>query len=204
MDTEASLTREIASRVRAARESLEPKMTQEEVGAKLGLSKFGYGHYERGTQTFSVWHLYQLARILGRPLEYFFGLPIQDRPDEQTLLRAYRRLDGSVHQARVLIAFLEMCRLWDEAPPTSPAEAKLLPVIVAQQMPDGRLQLVRQGLMDVIPPPDLSDYEPVDGQPLTEIEWELVNCLRQMSPEELKDFERELQARVSHRSASQS
>lgn len=203
MNTEASLTREIASRVRAARESLEPKLSQEEIGAKIGLSKTGYGHYERGTQTFSVWHLYQLARVLGRPLEDFLGLPIESRPDEQTLLRAYRRLDGSVHQARVLIAFLEMCRLWDEAPPTSPAETKLLPVIVAQQTPDGRLQLVRQGLMDVVPPPDLSDYEPVDGQPLTEIEWELVNCLRQMSPEELKDFERELQARVSRRSASQ-
>lgn len=203
MKTEASLTREIASRVRAARESLAPKMTQEELGAKLGLSKFGYGHYERGTQTFSVWHLYQLARILGRPLEYFFGLPTQDRPDEQTLLGAYRRLDGSVHQVRVLIAFLEMCRLWDEAPPTSPAEAKLLPVIVAQQMSDGRLQLVRQGLMDVVPPPDLSDYEPVDGQPLTDLEWELVNCLRLMHPEELKEFEAELQARVSRHSASQ-
>ena len=76
-------------------------------------------------------------------------------------------------------------------------------MIVAQQTPDGRLQLVRQGLMDVVPPPDLSDYEPVDGQPLTDIEWELVNCLRQMSPEELKDFERELQERVSRRSASQ-
>jgi transcriptional regulator with XRE-family HTH domain len=203
MNTEASLTREIASRVRAARESLEPKLSQEEIGAKIGLSKTGYGHYERGTQTFSVWHLYQLARVLGRPLEDFLGLPIESRPDEQTLLRAYRRLDGSVHQARVLIAFLEMCRLWDEAPPTSPAEAKLLPVIVAQQTPDGRLQLVRQGLMDAVPAADLSDYEPVDGQPLTEIEWELVNCLRQMSPEELKDFERELQERVSHRSASQ-
>ena len=74
MNTEASLTREIASRVRAARESLEPKLTQEEIGAKIGLSKVGYGHYERGTQTFSVWHLYQLARVLGRPLEDFLGV----------------------------------------------------------------------------------------------------------------------------------
>ena len=203
MNTEASLTREIASRARAARESLEPKLTQEELGAKIGLSKVGYGHYERGTQPFSVWHLYQLARVLGRPLEYFLGLTTELRLDEQTLLGAYRRLDGSVHQVRVLVSFLEMCRIWDEAPPTSPAEAKLLPVIVAQQTPDGRLQLVRQGLMDMIPPPDLSDYEPVDGQPLTDIEWELVNCLRQMSPEELKDFERDLQERVSRHSASQ-
>ena len=80
MNTEASLTREIASRVRAARESLEPKLTQEELGAKIGLSKVGYGHYERGTQPFSVWHLYQLARVLGRPLEYFLGLTTESPP----------------------------------------------------------------------------------------------------------------------------
>jgi hypothetical protein len=69
--------------------------------------------------------------------------------DEQTLLGAYRRLDGSVHQARVLIAFIELCRLRDEAPPVLPSEAGLLPVIFAQQTPDGRLQLVRQGLIAV-------------------------------------------------------
>ncbi len=202
MNPEDNLAREIASRVRTARENLEPKLTQEEVGAKLGLSKVGYGHYERGSQPFSVWHLFQLSHILGQPLEYLLGLVTDLRLDEQTLLGAYRRLDGTVHQARVLVAFLELCRIWDEAPPTSPAEARLLPVIVAQQTPDGRLQLVRQGLMEVAAPPDLSDYEPVDGQPLTDLEWRLVNCLREMSPEERKDFAQELQARVSGSSAS--
>jgi len=202
MNSEDDLTRAIASRVRAVRESQEPKLTQEDVGAKLGLSKVGYGHYERGSQPFSVWHLYQLARVLGRPIEYFLGLPTDLCLDEQTLLGAYRRLDGSVHQARVLVAFLEMCRIWDEAPPVSASGAKPLPVIVAQQTPDGRLELIRQGLMDGTVPPDLSDYEPVDDQPLTDLEWRLVNCLRAMSPDERKDFAQKLQARASRSAAS--
>jgi len=202
MKSADSQTREIASRVRAVRESLDPRLTQEEVGAKLGLSKVGYGHYERGSQPFSVWHLYQLARVLGRPIEYFLGLATDLRLDEQTLLGAYRRLDGSAHQARVLVAFLEMCRIWDEAPPVSPSGARPLPVIVAQQTPDGRLQLVRQGLMDGADSPNLSDYEPVDGQPLTDLEWRLVNCLREMSPEERTAYAEELQARVSLSSGS--
>ncbi|OQA42696.1 MAG: Helix-turn-helix domain protein [Chloroflexi bacterium ADurb.Bin325] len=197
------LTREIAGRVRAARERAEPKLTQDEMGERLGLSRVAYGHYERGLTPFTILHLFQVAHILGQPVEYFLGLTTDLHPDEQLLVGAYRRLDGSVHQARVLIAFLELCRLWDETPPASQDRAKLLPVIVAQQTPDGNLQLVRQGLMDVLPAPDLSDYEPVDGQPLSETEWELVNCLRRMTPEELKDFESELQARVSGHSASQ-
>ena len=202
MNPEDTLTREIAARVRAARESLEPRPTQEEIGAKLGLSKVGYGHYERGSQPFSVLHLHRLARILGRPIEQLLGLATELRQDEQTLVGAYRRLDGSAHQARVLIAFLEMCRLWDEAPPASPSGERLMPVIVAQQTPDGQLQLLRQGLMDVLAPADLSDFEPVDDQPLSDLEWRLVNCLRQMSPEERQDFEQELRARVEPDAAS--
>jgi hypothetical protein len=75
-------------------------------------------------------------------------------------------------------------------------------VIVAQQTPDGNLQLVRQGLMDVIPPSNLSDYEPVDGQPLSDLEWRLVNLLREMTPAELKEFEQGLQSRIAGHSAS--
>jgi len=81
-------------------------------------------------------------------------------------------------------------------------DAEVLPVIVAQQTPDGRLQLVRQGLMDGADSPNLSDYEPVDGQPLTDLEWRLVNCLREMSPEERTAYAEELQARVSLSSGS--
>jgi transcriptional regulator with XRE-family HTH domain len=202
MNSEDKLTREIASRVRAARERAEPKLTQDEMGERLGLSRVAYGHYERGLTPFTIPHLFQVAHILGQPVEHFLGLTTDLHSDEQLLVGAYRRLNGSVHQARVLVAFLELCRLWDEAPPASPEGAKLLPVIVAQQTPDGNLQLVRQGLMDVIPPSNLSDYEPVDGQPLSDLEWRLVNLLREMTPAELKEFEQELQSRIAGHSAS--
>lgn len=197
MNTEATLTREIASRVRAARESLDPKMTQEEVGAKLGLSKFGYGHYERGTQTFSVWHLFQLARILGRPVESFLGLQTDLRLDEETLLGAYRRLDGSQHQAWVLVNFLQMCRHWEEAPAGPSSEADLVPVIVARQTPDGRLELIQQGLLGAGAVAHLSDYEAVDDRALTPQEWRYVNSLRLLAPEERAEYVEELEARVA-------
>jgi transcriptional regulator with XRE-family HTH domain len=202
MNSEDKLTREIASRVRAARERAEPKLTQDEMGERLGLSRVAYGHYERGLTPFTIPHLFQVAHILGQPVEHFLSLTTDLHSDEQLLVGAYRRLNGSVHQARVLVAFLELCRLWDEAPPASPEGAKLLPVIVAQQTPDGNLQLVRQGLMDVIPPSNLSDYEPVDGQPLSDLEWRLVNLLREMTPAELKEFEQGLQSRIAGHSAS--
>lgn len=202
MNSEDKLTREIAGRVRAARERAEPKLTQDEMGERLGLSRVAYGHYERGLTPFTIPHLFQVAHILGQPVEYFLGLTTDLHSDEQLLVGAYRRLNGSVHQARVLVAFLELCRLWGEAPPASPDGAKLLPVIVAQQTPDGNLQLVRQGLMDVIPPSNLSDYEPVDDQPLSDLEWRLVNLLREMTPAELQEFEQELQSRIAGHSAS--
>ena len=202
MNSEDKLTREIASRVRAARERAEPKLTQDEMGERLGFSRVAYGHYERGLTPFTIPHLFQVAHILGQPVEHFLSLTTDLHSDEQLLVGAYRRLNGSVHQARVLVAFLELCRLWDEAPPASPEGAKLLPVIVAQQTPDGNLQLVRQGLMDVIPPSNLSDYEPVDGQPLSDLEWRLVNLLREMTPAELKEFEQGLQSRIAGHSAS--
>jgi transcriptional regulator with XRE-family HTH domain len=202
MNSEDKLTREIASRVRAARERAEPKLTQDEMGERLGLSRVAYGHYERGLTPFTIPHLFQVAHILGQPVEHFLSLTTDLHSDEQLLVGAYRRLNGSVHQARVLVAFLELCRIWDEAPPASPEGAKLLPVIVAQQTPDGNLQLVRQGLMDVIPPSNLSDYEPVDGQPLSDLEWRLVNLLREMTPAELKEFEQGLQSRIAGHSAS--
>lgn len=202
MNTENSLTREIASRVRTVRENAEPRLTQEEVGARLGLSKVGYGHYERGVQPFSVWHLFQLAGILGRPVEYLLGLKTDLRLDEQTLLGAYRRLDGSQQQAWVLVSFLQMCRHWEEAPSAPAAESDLVPVIVARQTPDGRLELVQQGLMQAENVAHLSDYEPVDGRALTPQEWRYVNSLRLLTPAEQAESLQELEARVARARAA--
>lgn len=196
MNAETKLTREIAFRVRATREGREPRMTQEEVGAKLSLSKVGYGHYERGSQPFSVWHLFELATILGRPVEYFLGLRTDLRPDEQVLLAGYRRLDDSPHQARVLVTLLDLCRLWSDAPAPAPG-SDAAPLVVAQRQPDGHFRVVHQGLMETIEPFEASELAPVNGRTLSEDELMLVSLLREMNPEEREAFVQEMRDRLS-------
>lgn len=202
MNSEAKLTREIADRVRVARENLQPKMTQEELGEKLGLQRVTYSRHERGVTPFTLSQLFQIARIIGQPIEYLLGLKADLRLDEQTLLGAYRRLDGSQQQAWVLVSCLQMCQHWEAAPTAPAAESGLLPVIVARQMPDGRLELVQQGLMQAEDVAHLSDYEPVDGQALTPQEWQYVNSLRLLTPAEQAESLQELEARVARARAA--
>jgi transcriptional regulator with XRE-family HTH domain len=92
MKPEDKFNRDVAQRIRDARESVAPKLSQEEVGVRLGLSKVGYGHYERGTHALSAWQVVQLSRILGRSVEYILGLPTDLAPDEDRLLTAYRSI----------------------------------------------------------------------------------------------------------------
>ena len=196
MSTEAQLTRDIARRVRATREALEPRLTQEDVGARLGLSKVGYGHYERGSQPFSVWHLFELATILGRPVEYYLGLSTDLRPDEQVLLGGYRRLDESPHQARVLVTLLDLCQLWADAPAPR-RDAEVAPLVVAQRQPDGQFRVIHGGLMETTAPLDQAELAPVNGQDLSADELELVRLLREMDPVEREAFVQEMRARLS-------
>lgn len=196
MSTEAQLTRDIARRVRATREGLEPRLTQEDVGARLGLSKVGYGHYERGSQPFSVWHLFELATILGRPVEYYLGLSTDLRPDEQVLLGGYRRLDESPHQARVLVTLLDLCQLWADAPAPR-RDAEVAPLVVAQRQPDGQFRVIHGGLMETTAPLDQAELAPVNGQDLSADELELVGLLREMGPAEREAFVQEMRARLS-------
>ncbi len=48
MNREEQFSREVAARIRQARK--EANLSQEDLGAKIGMSKVGFGHYERGTQ----------------------------------------------------------------------------------------------------------------------------------------------------------
>ncbi len=196
MIAEAQLTRDIARRVRGTREGLEPRLTQEEVGARLGLSKVGYGHYERGSQPFSVWHLFELATILGRPVEYFLGLSTDLRPDEQVLLGGYRRLDDSPHQARVLVTLLDLCQLWSDAPAPAP-DAEVAPLLVAQRQPDGQFRVIHGGLTETSAPLDPAELAPVNGQSLSDEEVMLVGLLREMDPAEREAFVQEMRDRLS-------
>jgi transcriptional regulator with XRE-family HTH domain len=85
-------TQSIARRVKEAR--LAAGLSQEELGKKVGLTKVGYGEYERGRRLFDTEQLFHLSRILGRPVEYFLGLDTGLSEEEGQLLASYRAIDS--------------------------------------------------------------------------------------------------------------
>ena len=81
-------TQAIARRVKEARNAL--GLSQEDLGEKVGLSKVGYGEYERGNRLFDTEQLFRLARVLGRPVEYFLGLDMGLTGREERVLTLFR------------------------------------------------------------------------------------------------------------------
>lgn len=81
--------RGIAQRVKQARQ--EAGLSQESLGKKLGLSKVGYGEYERVSRLFDTEQLFHLERILGRSVGWFLGLSSELSDDEQQVLSMYQR-----------------------------------------------------------------------------------------------------------------
>lgn len=100
MNAEDKFNREVAKRIRDARESA--GLSQEELGNKIGMSKVGYGHYERGTHLPNIWQLFQLSRILSRPVEWFLGLATDLTDDEGQLLAIYRAAPTAEARATAL------------------------------------------------------------------------------------------------------
>lgn len=80
----------VAERVRERRAEL--GLSQTDVAEALGLSKAGYGHYDRGVQPFTVDQLFSLSRILGRSVAWLIGLDTDLTEHEDALLTAYRSL----------------------------------------------------------------------------------------------------------------
>lgn len=97
-------THEIAQRVKAARNAAE--LSQEELGRKIGLTKVGYGEYEREHRLFDTEQLAQLSRVLGRPIAYFLGLDTGLTEDEDRVLALYREARDA-GMGPVAIAVLE-------------------------------------------------------------------------------------------------
>lgn len=83
----------IPLRVREARK--EAGLSQEELGARLGLARSGYGHYESGRQPFTIELLLHLSRILSRPVEYFLGLDTGLTGREERVLTLFRLAEGA-------------------------------------------------------------------------------------------------------------
>src|SRR5512136_131892 len=96
--------RAIIRRVRAARHDLQ--LSQEQVAQRLGITKAGYGHYEREAQPFAVEQLYILSELLGRPLSYLLGLEGDLTAEEGELVQAWR----SIKDVRIRALLLSMAR----------------------------------------------------------------------------------------------
>lgn len=98
----------VRKRVIQAREDL--GMDRNDVAKALSMEYQSYSHYERGRFAFTVEQLFQLARILGRPVEYFLGLDTQLTDDEGQLLVLYRAIDGQIGRQIVLATVREAAR----------------------------------------------------------------------------------------------
>jgi len=87
------LEREILQRVVKARKEM--GLDQYELGRALGLSKQGYNAYETSNVAFTIEQLFQLSRILGKPVTYFLGLDAPLGEERAELLTAYDRLSDA-------------------------------------------------------------------------------------------------------------
>ena len=101
--------RRVTDKVIEAREKA--GLNQAELADRLGLSRSGYNPYEKYESAFSVAMLFQLAPILGKPVEYFLGLDTDLSEDEAELLACYRRLpDDRRPLARAMLNVLYVDR----------------------------------------------------------------------------------------------
>ena len=54
------------------------KMSAYEIARKIGVTAVSYYRYEKGEQTLSAHHLYQLSKLLGVSADYLIGLTDDD------------------------------------------------------------------------------------------------------------------------------
>jgi transcriptional regulator with XRE-family HTH domain len=101
--------RAIIHRVRAARHEMQ--LSQEQVAQCLGITKAGYGHYEREAQPFAVEQLFALSDLLGRPMAHFLGLEGELTEEEGELLQAWRSIKDDRMRALLLNMAHQACRL---------------------------------------------------------------------------------------------
>jgi transcriptional regulator with XRE-family HTH domain len=83
-------------RLREAR--LEARMTQEELGGRLGLSFQAIQKYESGENRLSVGRLVAAAKVLQKPISYF--VPDETGSDEKSLSSEEAELVGSFRRIK--------------------------------------------------------------------------------------------------------
>lgn len=96
----------IGARLRYARR--EHRMSQTELGERIGVTFQQVQKYEKGTNRISAARLYQSAHVLDRPITYFFEGLGRDDPtsveaikrtrDNAILLQAFDKLPGDIQR----------------------------------------------------------------------------------------------------------
>lgn len=87
----SKLAKQIGKRLKEARENVQ--LTQEEVGAALGIGRAAYANIENGRSLLGVDHLLNLPSILRKPVTYFLGVNGELPQDEAEWLEIYRSLE---------------------------------------------------------------------------------------------------------------
>jgi len=174
--------RAVAERVIRARE--EAGLQKNELAEHLGLSKSGYTSYEKFEVPFTVEQLFQLERILERPVSYFLGFPTDLTSDEEQLLTAYRQIPQKAARQAAL--------------------GMVLPILRRMSWTFLAWIMDQRGAGGVAAARDLShDEMPIggDAELLADIQ-EMIRYLDQATPGQRADFRQALEQLVQRRRSS--
>lgn len=177
-----NINRAVAERVIRARE--EAGLQKNELAEHLGLSKSGYTSYEKFEVPFTVEQLFQLERILERPVSYFLGLPTDLTSDEEQLLTAYRQIPQKAARQAAL--------------------GMVLPILRRMRWTFLAWIMDQRGASGAAAARDLSQDEmPIggDAELLADIQ-EMIRYLDQATPGQRADFRQALEQLVQRRRSS--
>ena len=88
MDQEKALAR----RIKRAREAYRPKMSQDELGKRLGIEQSTVSLIENGVTEVGAIRLMRIAAILGRPVTWFLGIDTGLSDDEAQIVHLWRQI----------------------------------------------------------------------------------------------------------------
>lgn len=179
-----NISRAVAERVIRARE--DAGLQKNELAEHLGLSKSGYTSYEKFEVPFTVEQLFQLERILERPVSYFLGLPTGMTSDEEQLLTAYRQIPQKAARQAAL--------------------GMVLPILRRMRWTFLAWITDQRGASGVAAAQDLSHDEMpagADAELLADIQ-EMIRYLDQATPGQRADFRQVLEQLVQRRKSSAS
>lgn len=95
-----NLAKEIGKKLQKARKEM--RLTQEEVGAKLGIGRPAYANIETGRSLITVEHLLKLPAILQKPVVYFLGIEAGDHSSEPTEKEMLQEIYTALKRSRLI------------------------------------------------------------------------------------------------------